>query len=715
MSAVMYTSNNEQVQYGTFGDDEMNNEIYKEVTYDTLKEDFIKYFLVLDNILKQYLQLLKDNTHNYVEKCKEVEKKSLFYYIITVYIKKLSKEIENKITLQQQGINNIIQQQQQPEIKEIEQELNEILFQDDKLKSLFNNEYNGNIQNIISFTQRTHSLCKDVRNLSHQIGIVMLSITIKYMTVLFNKTITLLTKFKTLPELTPNNKLQNEITLFDFLLFLDKLEYFSQSLYNSIILPPNDCFNQQVTDPRWQKVKNIISRITFNNQNQIIQSITNLSESMSLSNVIVTNGFCTNYFALNIMYTLYIKYTHYRNPIQQLWDSRRNELKDTKENTIMKITSLYNNKMFKRMMLMSYPPIAFRKKLYLKREMRPITEEYLKLLINNINKGIDTKLEPLNNNNEPSYIVKPLYYEQIQKHEKVNYVSTRLIHSSIIHFVNEQPSYISLSYLKTWLGYNYTPPPNQTRDTLFIHIHGGGFVGTPTIAHEPYIRKWVNHWNIPLIGIDYSLSPQSQYPKALDDCWQGYNWIINHAEEIFNIKLKRIILSGDSAGGNLALGLVFLLIAHNLRRPDLLLLEYPCCDTGNANMSPSLLLGLQDGLLKMKFLEFVSHAYRGNYKEENDPFLNPEKANEYLLSKLPKTRYFIGSIDPLRDGTLRMLYKIANMNYNVDVKAYEFKDYVHAFYGIGDNIMRQPPTNVLLNEVDAFLQTEERHTNTNHH
>jgi hypothetical protein len=63
-----------------------------------------------------------------------------------------------------------------------------------------------------------------------------------------------------------------------------------------------------------------------------------------------------------------------------------------------------------------------------------------------------------------------------------------------------------------------------------------------------------------------------------------------------------------------------------------------------------------------------------------------------------------------------MLYKIANMNYNVDVKAYEFKDYVHAFYGIGDDIMRQPPTNVLLNEVDSFLQTEEQHTNnTNHH
>ena len=167
MSAELYTSNNERVQYGTFGDDEMNNEIYKEVTYDTLKEDFRKYFLALDNILTQYLQLVKDNTHNYVEKCKEVEKKSLFYYIIVVYIKKLSKEIESKITLQQQGINSIIQQQQQPEIKEIEHEINEILFQNEKLKTLFNNEYNGNIQNIISFTQHTHSLCKDVRNLSH--------------------------------------------------------------------------------------------------------------------------------------------------------------------------------------------------------------------------------------------------------------------------------------------------------------------------------------------------------------------------------------------------------------------------------------------------------------------------------------------------------------------------------------------------------------------
>ena len=116
---------------------------------------------------------------------------------------------------------------------------------------------------------------------------------------------------------------------------------------------------------------------------------------------------------------------------------------------------------------------------------------------------------------------------------------------------------------------------NFTRDALIIHIHGGGWVAMSSSSHESYLRKWTNETDCPIISIDYRLAPEFPYPCALDDVWQAYNWIIKNASEEFNINLNKIILVGDSAGGNLALGLVLLLIVHNKRLPDKLILPYP--------------------------------------------------------------------------------------------------------------------------------------------
>ena len=87
--------------------------------------------------------------------------------------------------------------------------------------------------------------------------------------------------------------------------------------------------------------------------------------------------------------------------------------------------------------------------------------------------------------------------------------------------------------------------------------------------------RWVNELHAPIVSIDYSLAPDNPYPVALDDCWQAYNWIIKHAEEEFDIVIEKLILVGDSAGGNLALGVTYLSILHQKRIPNALFLCYP--------------------------------------------------------------------------------------------------------------------------------------------
>ena len=112
---------------------------------------------------------------------------------------------------------------------------------------------------------------------------------------------------------------------------------------------------------------------------------------------------------------------------------------------------------------------------------------------------------------------------------------------------------------------------------------------------------------------------------------------------------------------------MFLIIAknefenENIRLPDLLLPLYPCCNTSANIMGTSLLLSIKDFLLNDKFLLYVNEAYRDNYPNDDDPFLNPVQAKECILKKLPKSVWQFGSCDPLRDDIVRLLGKISKI------------------------------------------------------
>ena len=115
-----------------------------------------------------------------------------------------------------------------------------------------------------------------------------------------------------------------------------------------------------------------------------------------------------------------------------------------------------------------------------------------------------------------------------------------------------------------------------------------------------------------------------------------------------------------------------------------------------------------DGILNINFLKFCNEAYRNNYEDDEDPFLNPIKATEGLIKKMPLTYFFIGSCDPLRDGALRLMYKMSKQN--VPYKTYEFKEYIHGFYGINNQTLRRTPTYILMKEIKEFLSKGENDT-----
>ncbi|CAI2386398.1 unnamed protein product [Moneuplotes crassus] len=237
-----------------------------------------------------------------------------------------------------------------------------------------------------------------------------------------------------------------------------------------------------------------------------------------------------------------------------------------------------------------------------------------------------------------------------------------------------QKSFACLSCIGSREPYNNFPEV----DEIVVHIHGGGFVGMSSNGYQNITRKWASRINIPIFSIDYGCAPEHPYPKGLEDCWQAYRWIVLHSKTHLGISPNKIILVGDSAGGNFCCGVTILAIQNNFRVPDCLILPYPAVDLSVKRFYPSYIYGINDFMLNLIMLKIYQGAYLTEEIDgENNPLLSPIQASDNVLERFPKVRILVGSCDPLRDQSFRFVDRLLKVSGNV--KIVEYVNYPHAF------------------------------------
>lgn len=143
--------------------------------------------------------------------------------------------------------------------------------------------------------------------------------------------------------------------------------------------------------------------------------------------------------------------------------------------------------------------------------------------------------------------------------------------------------------------------------SLLIHAHGGGFVSQSSKSHLVYLLEWATYLNVPILSIDYSLSPESPYPRALNEIFYAYCWALNNAE-LLGSTCERVVFCGDSAGANLCLATLLKCIDMKIRKPDGIFIAY-CPILVAFDPSPSRLLCLMDPLIPFGFLMRCLKAY----------------------------------------------------------------------------------------------------------
>ena len=125
--------------------------------------------------------------------------------------------------------------------------------------------------------------------------------------------------------------------------------------------------------------------------------------------------------------------------------------------------------------------------------------------------------------------------------------------------------------------------------------------------------------------------------------------------KLLNISPRKIIISGDSAGGFLSLNLMNFLIRHaTLRIPDAILLIYPCLRVYFREMCPSDLLCLTDCFVDTPFLSQLMDITLDIDSYYNRTLVLDDRYNFFLtpseiIKQYPSTYIVVGSNDPLRD------------------------------------------------------------------
>ena len=125
-----------------------------------------------------------------------------------------------------------------------------------------------------------------------------------------------------------------------------------------------------------------------------------------------------------------------------------------------------------------------------------------------------------------------------------------------------------------------TPSSLAKPDTapICLYLHGGAFVMGGLNSHRDLAAQLAQRAQIRLLMVDYRLAPEHPFPAALDDALAVYRALLAQG-----IPAQRLLLGGDSAGGNLALGTAQAIQAQGLAPPAALVLFSPWLDlTGHS-------------------------------------------------------------------------------------------------------------------------------------
>jgi acetyl esterase/lipase len=177
-----------------------------------------------------------------------------------------------------------------------------------------------------------------------------------------------------------------------------------------------------------------------------------------------------------------------------------------------------------------------------------------------------------------------------------------------------------------------------------VYLHGGGMVCGSVATYLPFVRRYVERSGVPMLAVDYRLSPEHPHPTPVEDCFAGLQWLHANAGDL-GVDPRRIAVMGDSAGGGLAAGVALIARDRGLALAKQILV-FPMLDDRTTVSDPEL-------------VDFAGWTYENNEMgwrallgdaigtAEVSPYAAPARATD--LAGLAPAYLDVGELDIFRD------------------------------------------------------------------
>ncbi|WP_410608270.1 alpha/beta hydrolase [Amycolatopsis sp. lyj-109] len=189
---------------------------------------------------------------------------------------------------------------------------------------------------------------------------------------------------------------------------------------------------------------------------------------------------------------------------------------------------------------------------------------------------------------------------------------------------------------------------------VLFHLHGGGFALGSATGSVGLAMSLARLAGLSIVAVDYRLAPENPYPAAVEDVVNAYRALLEREGGAANI-----VVTGESAGGNLAVELLLAIRSAGLAQPAAAVLFSPMTDLTVSGESFRTKATADPNITAAAIRTRVADYLIGTDVDPADPRVSPIFAD---LAGLPPLLVQAGSNEVLLDDATRLAVRAAADN-----------------------------------------------------
>lgn len=219
--------------------------------------------------------------------------------------------------------------------------------------------------------------------------------------------------------------------------------------------------------------------------------------------------------------------------------------------------------------------------------------------------------------------------------------------------------------------------PRNTEKVLpcLVYFHGGGFMLKSSAINHLTVKEYAAKVPCKVIYVDYRLAPNFPFPIPVEDCFSTYKWVLENVDEL-KIDRNKIVIGGDSAGGNLAIAVTLMARDRGIHIPHYAMLIYPVTD--RRMMTDSMKKFTDTPVWDANLSKMMWDAYLGEQLSEHIEYASPLEAPHF--NNFPPTYMEVAELDCLHDEGVLLYDRLKEAG--IDVVMHEVKGACHGFENI---------------------------------